>query len=264
MISLSDANRIVVKVGTSTLTYDTGKLNLKRMDKLVRVICDMQNSGRQMLLVTSGAIAVGVDKLGLDGRPKETRGKQAAAAVGQCELMYVYDKLFSDYSRNVAQVLLTRDVVDDAHRKQNVINTFETLLEMDVIPIINENDTVAIDELDELVFGDNDTLSAVVASIVDADLLILLSDIDGLYDADPRADKNAKRIPVVREITDEIRALGGDAGTSRGTGGMITKISAAETAMAAHVDMVIANGENPELIYDILDGKDVGTIFTKK
>ena len=264
MSIVNDPDCIVVKVGTSTLTYDTGKLNISRMERLVRTLSDIQNSGKKVLLVTSAAIAVGVSKLGLKERPRDTKGKQAAAAVGQCELMYVYDKLFSEYSQKVAQVLLTRDVVDDEHRKGNVINTLEALMDMNVIPIINENDTVAIDELDEFQFGDNDTLSAVVASIVDADMLILLSDIDGLYNSDPRLDPNASLISEVYEINDDIRSLCGAAGTSRGTGGMITKISAAQICSDAGINMVIANGQDPTLIYDILDGKKVGTVFIAK
>ena len=195
------AKRIVVKVGTSTLTYDSGRLNIRRIDHLCKVLSDLQNSGREVILVSSGAIGVGVGKLGLKQRPKETRKKQAVAAVGQCELMFVYDKLFGEYNRTVAQILLTRDVVEHDHSKQNVVNTFEALMEMGIIPVVNENDTVAIDELDGQNFGDNDTLSAIVADIVEADLLVILTDIDGLYDEDPRKNPDAKRIPVVRLLT---------------------------------------------------------------
>lgn len=210
------AKRIVVKVGTSTLTYDSGRLNIRRIDHLCKVLSDLQNSGREVILVSSGAIGVGVGKLGLKQRPKETRKKQAVAAVGQCELMFVYDKLFGEYNRTVAQILLTRDVVEHDHSKQNVVNTFEALMEMGIIPVVNENDTVAIDELDGQNFGDNDTLSAIVADIVEADLLVILTDIDGLYEEDPRKNPDAKRIPVVRHIDGHIREIAGGSGSNRG------------------------------------------------
>ncbi|NLY44059.1 MAG: glutamate 5-kinase [Clostridiaceae bacterium] len=258
---VKNAKRIIVKVGTSTLTHSNGKLNLKRIECLVRVLSDLKNEGKEVILVTSGAIGVGVGKLGLSERPRTTREKQAIAAVGQCELMFLYDKLFSEYGHIVAQILLTKDVVEEEHRKQNAINTFNTLLEFNIIPIVNENDTVAVEEIE---FGDNDTLSAVVGKLVNADLLIILSDIDALYDADPRVNKNAKPIPVVTEITDEIRLLAGGAGSNRGVGGMITKISAAEIACESGVNMIIASGEDPRILYDIFEGKQVGTLFLKK
>jgi glutamate 5-kinase len=258
---IQTSQRIIVKVGTSTLTYDTGKLNLKRIECLVRVLSDLKNEGRQIILVTSGAIGVGVGKLGLRQRPKTTQEKQAVAAVGQCELMHLYDKLFSEYGHVVAQILLTKDVVEEAHRKRNAINTFNTLLELGIIPIVNENDTVAVEEIE---FGDNDTLSAVVGALVNADLLVILSDIDGLYNADPRIDSSAKIIPVVEEITEEIKKLAGGAGSNRGTGGMATKISAAEIACKAGVNMIIANGEDPRILYEIFEGKQVGTLFLKE
>ena len=258
---IKDYKRIIVKVGTSTLTYDTGKLNLKRMECLVRVISDLKNQGRDVILVSSGAIGVGVGKLGLRERPQSTREKQAIAAVGQCELMFLYDKLFSEYGHIIGQILLTKDVVEDEQRKQNAINTFNTLLELGIIPIVNENDTVAVEEIE---FGDNDTLSAVVAKLVNAHLLVILSDIDGLYDADPRINGNAKVIPIVSEINNEIRLLAGGAGSNRGVGGMVTKISAAEIACAAGANMIIANGEDPRILYDIFEGKQVGTLFLKK
>jgi len=258
---IQNAKRIIVKVGTSTLTYDTGKLNLRRIELLARVLSDLKNQGKEIILVTSGAIGVGVGKLGLRKRPETMREKQAVAAVGQCELMYLYDKFFSEYSHVVAQVLLTKDIVEDDHRKQNTINTFNTLLSLDIIPIVNENDTVSVEEIE---FGDNDTLSAIVGTLVNADLLIILSDIEGLYDSDPRNDPNAKLIPLVTDINDEIRNLAGDAGSNRGTGGMITKISAAEIATEAGVNMIIANGEDPRILYKICEGKQVGTLFLKK
>lgn len=253
--------RIVVKVGTSTLTYDSGRLNLRRIEQLVKVLCDLQNSGKEIILVSSGAIGVGVGKLGLKKRPSATKDKQAVAAVGQCELMFIYDKLFGEYNHNIAQILLTKYAVDTDHKKQNVINTVDALLAMGIIPIVNENDTVAIDELEGDNFGDNDRLSATVAGIVEADLLIMLTDIDGLYTSNPRTDKTAQKIDVVEKITDEIRTMAGGSGSNRGTGGMITKIAAAEYATARGIECCIMNGQNPKRLYDLFDGKPTGTVF---
>ncbi len=260
MYNIDDKKRIVIKVGTSTLTHKTGRLNIRRMEKLVKVISDIQNSGRQVTLVSSGAIGLGMGKMGMQNRPNETPLKQACAAVGQCELMYIYDKLFGNYNITVAQILLTKYILDTP-RKNNVINTFEQLFARGVIPVVNENDTVAIDEL-ELEFGENDTLAAHVAQFSNSDMLIILSDIDGFYDANPKIDPNAKLIPMVTEINDDIRKLAGDAVSGLGTGGMITKINAAEMAMNAGIDMAILNGRNPDILYDLFDGKQVGTIFT--
>lgn len=260
MYNINDKKRIVIKVGTSTLTHKTGRLNIRRMEKLVKIISDIQNSGRQVTLVSSGAIGLGMGKLGMQNRPTETPLKQACAAVGQCELMYIYDKLFGNYNITVAQILLTKYILDTP-RKNNVVNTFEQLFERGVIPVVNENDTVAIDEL-ELEFGENDTLAAHVAQFSNSDMLIILSDIDGFYDANPKIDPNAKLIPMVTEINDDIRKLAGDAVSGLGTGGMITKINAAEMAMNAGIDMAILNGRNPDILYDLFDGKQVGTIFT--
>lgn len=260
MYNIDDKKRIVIKVGTSTLTHKTGRLNIRRMEKLVKVISDIQNSGRQVTLVSSGAIGLGMGKMGMQNRPDETPLKQACAAVGQCELMYIYDKLFGNYNITVAQILLTKYILDTP-RKNNVVNTFEQLFARGVIPVVNENDTVAIDEL-ELEFGENDTLAAHVAQFSDSDMLIILSDIDGFYDANPKIDPNAKLIPMVTEINDDIRKLAGDAVSGLGTGGMITKINAAEMAMNAGIDMAILNGRNPDILYDLFDGKQVGTIFT--
>lgn len=250
--------RMIVKVGTSTLTYENGKLNIGRIDKLARTIADIKNRGIEVVLVSSGAIGVGVGKLGLKEKPTLTREKQAAAAVGQCELMYLYDKMFSEYGYKTGQVLLTRDVIDNPERKENVTNTFNTLLDMNVVPVVNENDAISIDEI---VIGDNDTLSAVVATITNADLLVILTDIDGLFDKDPRTNLDAKRISVVEKITDEIKQVAGGAGSTRGTGGMFTKVLAAERALEAGVWTVVCNGENPTILYDIIDGKDIGTLF---
>lgn len=262
MFNIDDKKRIVIKVGTSTLTHKTGRLNIRRMERFVKVLADLQNSGREIILVSSGAIGLGMSKMGLSERPKDTPMKQACAAVGQCELMYIYDKLFGEYNLNVAQILLTKYIIDTP-RKNNVENTFEKLISHNVIPIVNENDTVAIDEL-ELELGENDSLAALVGIMSHSDMLVILSDIDGLYDGNPKDNPDAKLIPVVNEITDDIRGLAGGAGSGLGTGGMITKIHAAEIAMGAGIDMAILNGRNPSVLYDLFDGKNVGTIFTNK
>ena len=253
--------RIVIKVGTSTLTYSNGKLNIRRLEQLCKVISDLQNSGKEIILVSSGAIGVGVGKLGLKQRPDETKDKQAVAAVGQCELMFMYDKLFGEYNRTVAQVLMTRDIVENDHKKLNVINTFEKLIEMDIIPIVNENDTVAIDELEGQNFGDNDMLSVIVADLVQADTLIILTDIDGLYDKNPRLYPDAKRISRVTYISEEMKQVAGGTNSNRGTGGMATKLSAAAVAMSAGINCHIIRGDEPNILYDLLDGADIGTFF---
>ena len=253
--------RIVVKVGTSTLTYPTGHLNLRRVESLCRVLSDLKNAGHEIVLVSSGSIGMGVGKLSLPARPTDIPTKQAAAAVGQCELMYTYDRLFSEYRHTVAQILLTGNDFDHADRCRNFQNTVRRLLELGALPVVNENDTVATDEI---VIGDNDTLGSIVAVNVGADLLILLSDIDGLYDADPHKDPSARLISVVPEVDERILALGGGSGSALGTGGMQTKLFAARRATAAGIDMVIANGADPEKLYDIVEGKPVGTRFLKK
>lgn len=259
-----DCYRIVVKVGTSTLTHDTGAVNLKSMERLIRVLSDLQGYGHQIILVSSGAIAVGTAKMSLPERPKELRVKQAVAAVGQCRLMHLYDKMFSEYNRSVAQILLTDEDVDDKKRAESLSGTFESLLDMGVIPVVNENDSVSSAEIEtgaSKVLGDNDTLSAIVAKLCKADLLILLSDIDGLYDSDPHKNANAKLISKVDKLSPEIIDMAGGAGSWRGTGGMATKISAARIAMESGCDMVITNGARMEDIYDIVAGKEVGTRF---
>ena len=255
---MKDCKRIVIKVGTNTLTHPTGLLNLRLAEELVKILSDIKNSGKEIVLVSSGAIGVGAGKLNLKKRPTELSEKQACAAIGQCELMYFYDKLFSVYHHTVAQVLLTRDAVEVESRYRYIKNTFETLLAMGTVPIVNENDTVAVDEI---VFGDNDTLSAIVAKTVGADLLIILSDIDGLYDANPKTNPDAKLIPVVKHITPEIEAAASGKGSEFSTGGMTTKLQAAKIAMGAGCDMMIANGADPKILYDIFDGKKVGTLF---
>ncbi len=260
---LSDCRRIVVKVGTSTLTHRTGRMNLRRFHNLVRVLADLSNAGKQLILVSSGAVGLGVGQLGLRERPTDTPTKQACAAVGQCELMYLYDRQFGNYSVNVAQVLLTKAILTN-NGGENAGNCMERLLELGVIPIVNENDTVAIDEL-ELEIGENDSLAAIVAKLVHADTLVLMSDIDGLYSADPHKDENAELIPVVYEITPEIEGIAGGAGTPNARGGMATKISAAKMATEAGIDMVIVNGEKPEHLYDLLlNDESVGTRFVAK
>lgn len=250
--------KVVIKLGTSTLAHDTGRLNIRRVEELCKVISDLKNAGNEIIMVSSGAIGMGVGKLGLKERPKDIPTKQAAAAIGQCELMYTYDKLFSEYNHTVAQILLTDEDIADNGRCANFKNTLCRLLELSVIPIINENDTIATDEI---VIGDNDTLGAIVAKTIKADLLIILSDIDGLYTADPHKDKNAVLVNRVEDITDEIVAMTGGAGTALGTGGMVTKIKAAKIATAGGSDMVIANGSNPQLLYSIINGEEVGTRF---
>jgi len=250
--------RIVVKIGTSTLTHHTGHMNIRRVEQLCKILADLKNAGHQIILVSSGAIAMGVGKLGLSKRPDDMPGKQAAAAVGQCELMYVYDKLFSSYHHNVAQLLLTGEDFQDHDRHRNFRNAMSRLLDMGVLPIINENDTVSTKEIS---VGDNDTLGALVAESVAADLLILLSDIDGLYTADPHTDPSATLIPTVKELTPEIWALAGGKGSAFGTGGMKTKLNAAQICMNGGCDMVIANGSDPELLYRIAEGSAIGTRF---
>ncbi len=250
--------RIVVKVGTSTLAHATGNLNIRRVEQLCKVLSDMKNAGHEIVLVSSGAIGMGIGKLGLRERPADIPTKQAAAAVGQCELMYTYDKLFSEYHHTVGQILLTGSDIQDPQRQKNFHNTLFRLLELGALPIINENDTVATEEI---VIGDNDTLAAVVAQSVSADLLILLSDIEGLYTADPKTDHAAALIHTVPEITDEILRLAGAGGSGLGTGGMATKLRAAQTVTAVGIDMVIANGAKPEVLYRIVDGEAIGTRF---
>ena len=254
--------RIVVKVGTSTLAHATGRLNIQRMERLCRVLSDLKNAGHEIILVSSGAIGMGVGKLNLPGRPADMPSKQAAAAVGQCELMYTYDKQFTEYSHTVAQLLLTGEDIKSKQRSRNVRNTLSRLLELGALPIINENDAVATDEIGvENTIGENDSLSAIVAAAIGADLLVLLSDIDGLYDKDPRRHPDARLIPTVERVDDELFTLAEDSSTGLGTGGMITKLRAAAIATEAGCEMVIANGSKPEVLYDIAAGRPVGTRF---
>ncbi len=252
-----DNKRVVFKVGTTTLTHKTGKTDIRHMGGLVRVLSDLMNQGIQVVLVTSGAIGVGVGKLGLPSRPTDTPGRQAAATVGQCELMFMYDKMFAEYGHIVGQLLITKEDVEDDVRRGNLINTFEKLFEYGAIPVINENDSVAVDEI---VYGDNDSLSAIVARLVQADQLIILTDIDGLYDRNP-AQPGAKLISLVEAITPEIEAMAGGSASGFGTGGMETKVHAAKIATEAGIDTVIINGNPIENIYALFDGENVGTRF---
>ena len=252
--------RVVIKIGTSTLTHATGNLNIRRVEALCKAISDVKNAGNEVILVSSGAIGMGVGKLGLRERPSDVPTKQAAAAVGQCELMYFYDKIFGEYHHIVAQLLITGEDIASHTRHENFRNTLNRLLALGALPIINENDTVGTKEI---VIGDNDTLAAIVAESVQADLLILLSDIDGLYTADPRKDPNARLLHRITHLDDSVRALAGGCGSNRGTGGMVTKLQAAQICMDCGCDMVIANGNNPDNLYEILEGKDVGTRFTE-
>ncbi len=250
--------KIVVKVGTSTLAHKTGNLNIRHVEELTKVLSDLKNAGHEIVLVSSGAIGMGVAKLSLSSKPTDIPTKQAAAAVGQCELMYIYDKLFSEYNHTVAQILLTGSDFSNEERHKNFENTMKRLLELGALPVINENDTVSTDEIK---VGDNDTLSSLVAVSVKADLLVILSDIDGLYTGDPRKDKNAKLITKVHGITDEIRALAGKEGSELGTGGMITKLNAAKICNDSGCDMIIANGSTPSVLYDIVEGKEA--VYTR-
>ena len=253
--------RIVIKIGTSNITYSTGCLNLRHVQKLVEIISDIKNAGHEVILVSSGAIAMGVGKLNLADRPSDIAGKQACAAVGQCELMYTYDRLFGEYNHTVAQILLTAPDLANDGRREKFQNTIEKLLAYSALPIINENDTVATEEIE---FGDNDTLGSKVATAANADILILLSDIDGLYTKDPRSNPDAEFIPEVYELSDDVMALGGGAGTKHGTGGMETKLKAAKIATDAGCDMIIMNGAKLEQLYSIVDGERVGTRFYAK
>ncbi len=258
---MKPVKRIVVKVGTSTLTYETGKTNIRRMMKLCSVLADLHNAGLDVVLVTSGAIGVGVGKLGLNEKPQDIPGRQAAACVGQTELMFMYDKFFSEYGQKIGQLLVTKSDFEQPERRENLSNAFQKLFEYGAIPVVNENDSVATEEI---VYGDNDSLSAIVAVLTGADLLVILTDIDGLFDANPHEDPDARLIPVVETITPEIEALCGGAGTSRGTGGMLTKVHAAKTATAAGIPVVVMNGSAPQDLYRVIDGHQTGTLFLGK
>ncbi len=251
--------RIVVKIGTSTLAHPGGRLNIRNVEELVKVLADLKNAGHEIILVSSGAIGMGIGKLNMDRSHMDVPAKQAAAAVGQCELMHTYDTLFLRYSHTVGQILITSEDIDDPERRQNFENTMKTLLEFGALPVVNENDTVATTEINSV--GDNDTLGAIVAKAIGADVLVLMSDIDGLFTADPNKDSSARLIEIVEEITGEIESFAGDSGSDLGTGGMATKIGAAQMVTESGCDMVIINGNNPEKLYDIVEGKRAGTLF---
>jgi glutamate 5-kinase len=253
-----DKKRMVVKVGTSTLIYNNGKINLRRISELAKVLCDITNSGHEVVLVSSGAIGMGLSKLGIDERPENTACRQAISTVGQCELMFMYDKLFGEYNYSVGQLLITKEDVDNDQRRQNLINAFNKLFELNVIPIVNENDCVAVEEI---VYGDNDCLSAIVARLVEADLLVMLTDRDGLFDSNPSHNPDAKLISVVEEITPVIEKIAEGSSSKMGTGGMITKVQAARIATSAGIPTYIVNGNNLENVYRALENKEVGTIF---
>ena len=255
---MKEIKRVVIKVGTSTLTYENGKTNIRRMSKLAEVLTDIHNAGTEVVLVSSGAIGVGTQKLGLPEKPQSTKGKQAAASVGQSELMFMYDRLFGEYNQTISQLLLTSEDIDDEKRRNNLLGTFEKLFEFGVIPIVNENDSTTTDEIE---FGDNDSLSALTAKLVGADLLVILSDINGLYDKDPNRYADAKIIEEVTAVTEDIYQMAGGAGSRMGTGGMRTKLDAAKIAANAGMDMVIMNGSDPTELYKVFDGAPVGTIF---
>lgn len=261
---LVDSKRIIVKIGTSSLTYENGEINLNKMEKLARVLTDLMHQGKEVILVTSGAIGIGARRIGLHKRPVELEMKQATAAIGQAILMQIYEKFFAEYNQVVAQVLLTKDVIEDPIKNQNAKNTLFALLRLGVIPIINENDCISTTQIEGYRFGDNDTLSAMVAQLVDADLLILLTDIDGLYTDNPKDHPEATLISQIDEITQAIKNLGKDSHSKFGTGGMTTKITAAQIAMANGTHTVVALGEHIDIVYDILDGKEVGTWFNAK
>ena len=254
--------RIVVKIGTSTLAHPGGRLNIRNVEELVKVLSDIKNAGHEIILVSSGAIGMGIGKLNMDRAHMDVPAKQAAAAVGQCELMHTYDTLFLKYSHTVGQILITSEDIEDPERRKNFENTMKTLLEFGALPVVNENDTVATTEINSV--GDNDTLGAIVAKTIDADVLVLLSDIDGLYTADPNKDESAQLIETVEEITEEIKSIAGGAGSSLGTGGMATKLGAAQMVTEVGCDMIIFNGNNPEKLYDIVEGKKAGTLFKGK
>lgn len=259
-IKLGDAQRIVIKIGTSSLTYENGTINFRRIGTLARVIADLMNQDKDVILVSSGAIGLGVNMLKLNQKPSTVAGRQAVAAVGQCSLMQVYSQVFSNYGYAVGQLLLTRDILQKEDMKANTVNTFEELLKLKIVPIVNENDSVAVDEIK---FGDNDNLSYVVASITEADLLIILTDIDGYYDKNPNLP-DAKLYHNVYDLSEEIEKAAGGSGSALGTGGMLTKVHACRLAAENGINAIIVNGKDPRIIFDIMDGTDVGTLFVGK
>lgn len=259
--AVKNAKRIVVKIGTSSLTHENGRLNLEKIERLVRILTDLNNSGKEIVLVSSGAVNAGMQRLGRNKPPEELAQKQAFAGIGQAILIKIYQKFFDEYNQTIGQILLTRDVMDNKIKRQNARNTFETLIELGVIPIINENDCVSTDEMIHYCFGDNDTLSAKVAQLIEADLLILLTDIEGLYTQNPKEYPDAKLISEVDNITEDIKEYAGGAGSKQGTGGMVTKLIAAEIASQSHTQMIIASSENVEILRQVIAGEPIGTWF---
>ena len=257
---LAKAGRIVIKIGTSSLTYENGRANLRRIGTLARVIADLMNQDKEVILVSSGAIGIGVNTLKMNQKPSTVAGRQAVAAVGQCNLMQIYTQIFSDYGYAVGQLLLTRDILNRQDMRQNTVNTFEELLKLKIIPIVNENDSVAVEEIK---FGDNDNLSYVVASITKADLLVILTDTDGYYDKNPNYP-DAKRYHNIYDLSEEIEKAAGGVGSQMGTGGMITKVHACRLAAEQGINAVIVNGRDPRVLFDIIDGRDIGTLFVAK
>jgi glutamate 5-kinase len=255
---LKDKKKIVIKVGTSLITYDNGKVNLQRMEKLVMVLADLHNSGKEVILVSSGAIGIGVGMIGLQRKPDDLVTKQALAAIGQVGLIRIYQKFFDEYNKTVAQILLTRDGIENSLRRKNARNTLQKLLEMGIIPVVNENDTVITDEIE---FGDNDTLSAAVATLVHADLLLILTNTDGVFTADPNIYHWARKVNKVLKASDDLKNVDLQGGSKMGSGGMASKIAAAELCREHNVDVVIADGNNPTTILDVLAGKELGTFF---
>lgn len=258
---IQNSKRIVIKIGTSSITHPQGGMNLRKIERLSFVLSDLRRAGREIILVSSGAIGFGMGRLGLEERPQTLAETQAVAAVGQGRLMQVYENFFSTYNQPIAQILLTKDIVDHPIKSENARRTFETLLAMGAIPIVNENDSVSTEEIQESRFGDNDTLSAIVAGLLSADTLVILSDIAGLFDQDPRKNRSAKLIEEVPEITDVIRDIAGGPGSSQGTGGMATKVIAAQLAKDNGIDTIISSGEEIDQLFEILDGKSIGTWF---
>lgn len=255
------ATIIVIKMGTTSVTHPNGTLNFKKLENLAQILTDLENSGKRIVLVSSGAIGAGRNRMGLKERPKSIKEKQAAASVGQGLLMRIYHKFFDEFHQNVGQILLTKDVFKHSIKRNNAMNTFNALIERGIIPIVNENDCIATDEIQEECFGDNDILSAMTADLVKADLLVILSDVDGLYDDNPSVNKEANLIRTVYNVDSSIMKSAGNSDSSFGTGGMITKLGAAKYANDCGIDVVIASGDECAILYDILEGKEIGTIF---
>ncbi|NTW72433.1 MAG: glutamate 5-kinase [Eubacteriaceae bacterium] len=259
--SVKEAKRIVIKIGTSSITYESGNINLRKMELLARVITDLQNSGKEIILVSSGAIGAGMDRMGFSTKPQKIEEKQATAAVGQAILMQLYQKFFGEYNQSIAQILLTGDVFTTRIKKDNAVNTFNTLMKYGVVPIVNENDPISTDEIEGERFGDNDTLSAMVSVLVNAELLVILTDVDGLYDCNPCTNENARLITYVEKVTDDLINIADDTNSKVGTGGMHTKLTASKITSRKGIHTILAGSKNLEDLYEILDGKEIGTFI---